>query len=315
MHRIIVLERNTRAREVVASGQEVWIGRSREFAIALRDRWVSRRHAVIRLKGGELFMEDLGSTTGTIVNGRRLPPGETAQLSDGDVIVCGASTLLCRFDPEAGGGRPERSPSLERLVARANARLLVLARGAVRTWPVAGCSLILGRGEGCDIRVEEEGVAAEHARLLFTGDGFSIENLSPHRFILVNSRRTESAPLPSNSVVVLGLAQLLFVYEYEASGEPVRDAIEAIPARRFLSYLAQRAQLSPSQRRRLRRARAPSNLRLGEAAIRWGFITPAFWSSICSTAAGDCLQRRGSLRRWILSWFPSSLQESKLCDP
>lgn len=314
MHRIIVLEKNLKAREVLAAEEEVWIGRSKDFTIALKDRWVSRRHAVIRLVGGELFIEDLGSTTGTIRNGRRVPPGETVQLDDGDVVVCGSSTLVCRLDPDISGG-PGAVPHarVQELVTRANARLVVLAGGAVRSWPVVGFSLLLGRGEACDIRIQEEGVASEHARILFDGKEFCVENRAPYPAVLVDGENVRTARLASNSVVLLGLAQVLFLYDYEANGEPVRDPIESISRGRFLSYLSERAHLSPSQVRRLRRARPGSNVRLGETAVRCGFLTPAFWHSLCASAVDDCARRGGGFVRKITSWFRNRRRESDSC--
>jgi pSer/pThr/pTyr-binding forkhead associated (FHA) protein len=50
--------------------------------------YISRRHAHIFLKGGMPFVEDLGSTNGTFVNGRRLDE-HAAALNDGDVLAFG----------------------------------------------------------------------------------------------------------------------------------------------------------------------------------------------------------------------------------
>ena len=58
------------------------------------DAKVSRRHARIRRSGGDYFIEDLGSTNGTYVNrGRRLLPGNTETLGDGDEIIVGKTFL------------------------------------------------------------------------------------------------------------------------------------------------------------------------------------------------------------------------------
>lgn len=58
------------------------------------DAKVSRRHARIRRSGGSYFIEDLGSTNGTYVNrGRRLLPGNTETLKDGDEIIVGKTFL------------------------------------------------------------------------------------------------------------------------------------------------------------------------------------------------------------------------------
>ena len=58
------------------------------------DAKVSRRHARIRRNNGSYFIEDLGSTNGTYVNrGRRLLPGNTQILSDGDEVIVGKTFL------------------------------------------------------------------------------------------------------------------------------------------------------------------------------------------------------------------------------
>ena len=58
------------------------------------DAKVSRRHARIRRAGGGYFIEDLGSTNGTYVNrGRRLLPGNTEILNDGDEVIVGKTFL------------------------------------------------------------------------------------------------------------------------------------------------------------------------------------------------------------------------------
>ncbi|KAA1010740.1 FHA domain-containing protein [Paraburkholderia panacisoli] len=57
--------------------------------------YISRRHAHIFLKGGELYVEDLGSTNGTYVGGKRLD--ECAlPLVDGDVVAFGGDHFVYR---------------------------------------------------------------------------------------------------------------------------------------------------------------------------------------------------------------------------
>jgi pSer/pThr/pTyr-binding forkhead associated (FHA) protein len=59
---------------------------------------VSRRHARISLRDGQYAIEDLGSTNGTFVNrGRRLKPGESHLLKDGDEIIVGKTFLRFRL--------------------------------------------------------------------------------------------------------------------------------------------------------------------------------------------------------------------------
>jgi transcriptional regulator with GAF, ATPase, and Fis domain len=57
------------------------IGRAESGALA--DPQVSRRHAAVVWRGGEVAVEDLGSRNGTQVNGKRLGPGERTRIADG----------------------------------------------------------------------------------------------------------------------------------------------------------------------------------------------------------------------------------------
>jgi FHA domain len=55
---------------------------------------ISRRHARITSRGGQFYIEDLGSANGTTVNGRtRLKPQEPYPLVNGDVVKIGETTL------------------------------------------------------------------------------------------------------------------------------------------------------------------------------------------------------------------------------
>jgi pSer/pThr/pTyr-binding forkhead associated (FHA) protein len=58
------------------------------------DSSVSRRHARITCEGGCYFIEDMGSTHGTAVNGRNI--ATKTELKDGDEIVIGSSLLRVR---------------------------------------------------------------------------------------------------------------------------------------------------------------------------------------------------------------------------
>jgi len=97
-HALVVDGPNTR--HELREGSNV-IGRGSEASIRLPDTGVSRRHVDIQLANGKASVVDLGSTNGTLVNGRRVPH---ILLSDGDVIRIGHSVLVYRMDPPPGQG-------------------------------------------------------------------------------------------------------------------------------------------------------------------------------------------------------------------
>ena len=69
---------------------EFTMGRSSTCDIVLDDPRVSRQHARLRVAGNSLFIEDLGSRNGTMIDGERLA---SADLRGGDVISLGGLSL------------------------------------------------------------------------------------------------------------------------------------------------------------------------------------------------------------------------------
>jgi S1-C subfamily serine protease len=104
-------------RTVRVGGERVVIGRDLTCDVVLEDEKVSRRHASLRLlSDGRVFVEDLGSTNGTLVNGWRI--GGPVILGPGDRVRLG-DTLLWTSPTGAGskatvvvpGPRPDLAPT------------------------------------------------------------------------------------------------------------------------------------------------------------------------------------------------------------
>ncbi|GAB2680906.1 FhaA domain-containing protein [Kribbella swartbergensis] len=99
-HPQVMLEVNGRRRPVNPPG--VVLGRGTDADIQINDPGVSRRHAEIRLMpegpgGIRVVLVDLGSTNGTLVNGRRTTE---AELSDGSTVRIGNTTMTLRLADE-----------------------------------------------------------------------------------------------------------------------------------------------------------------------------------------------------------------------
>ncbi|HLW70536.1 MAG TPA: FHA domain-containing protein [Candidatus Binataceae bacterium] len=61
---------------------------------------ISRKHALIRLDGGKITIEDIGSLNGTYVNRQpRLQPGNPTELKDGDEVIIGKTFLKLTISP------------------------------------------------------------------------------------------------------------------------------------------------------------------------------------------------------------------------
>ena len=88
--RLLVESGPAKGREFALSGTDADIGRSDQNDIALHDVELSRRHCRLEFRGGELWVSDLASANGTVVNGREI---RECPLHDGDILSIGTSTI------------------------------------------------------------------------------------------------------------------------------------------------------------------------------------------------------------------------------
>ena len=89
----VLVDRQT-GRTYLGTAPSTPIGRERlTGAIVLRDPNVSRRHALLTYDGAAWFIQDLGSTNGTLVNDVEVTQ---CQLHDGDLVTVGLMNLEFR---------------------------------------------------------------------------------------------------------------------------------------------------------------------------------------------------------------------------
>ncbi|PJF27251.1 MAG: hypothetical protein CUN53_04770 [Phototrophicales bacterium] len=61
------------------------------------DKGVSRLHAVFLYRDEQIYVEDLGSTNGTRINGLKLVPGKQYRLRNGDELEFGSLRVVVRL--------------------------------------------------------------------------------------------------------------------------------------------------------------------------------------------------------------------------
>ncbi len=71
-------------------GDRMTVGRRPDSDVFLDDVTVSRDHALVVKRGGDFYLDDLGSLNGTYVNRRRI---ESHRLADGDELQIGKYKL------------------------------------------------------------------------------------------------------------------------------------------------------------------------------------------------------------------------------
>ncbi|MEE4302063.1 MAG: FHA domain-containing protein [Pseudomonadales bacterium] len=96
--------RPERAGTTVEIDGEMVVGRSRAARLRIDDTKISRRHARIWLDEGGAMLEDLASTNGTFLNGRRL--SAPMPLVPGDRIAFDTTRFVVEAAFEDAGPRP-----------------------------------------------------------------------------------------------------------------------------------------------------------------------------------------------------------------
>lgn len=176
---------------------EFSIGREAGVDLQIDAPGISRRHARLTIQGSEAFLEDLGSTNGTFVNGEKVE--KPRRLRNGDQIRLGKSVALAyqSFQPgvsatmfESSVAQPgmtiaERElppidatmigedPGIQRKSA-APQLAVAIAGGATQTYPLNQPRLSLGRADDNQIVVNSRIISRHHATLEQTKSGYQV---------------------------------------------------------------------------------------------------------------------------------------------
>src|SRR6266481_3628124 len=86
------------------------VGKLSSSHLRIDDEAVSRMHAVIEIAGpGEIYIIDLGSTKGTLVNGQKV---NKCRLQSGDAIVLGGTKIVVTAgEPQAQAATQDDGPT------------------------------------------------------------------------------------------------------------------------------------------------------------------------------------------------------------
>ncbi len=171
---------------------------------------ISRRHASIRRQGEDWFIQDLGSSNGTVLNGERLG-ADPAPLQSGDRVELGTEVILEFRIDQVDGGSEQAGQMATRVEGYEVTRLeaeepevvavveppqltVIMAGSEPVSFTLEKDTYLVGRGEGNDIPIESGLVSRRHFRLLRVDGGFSVEPLAEAK----NPLYFEGRPLTGN---------------------------------------------------------------------------------------------------------------------
>ncbi len=183
---VVTLPDGREVRRRPFSGPEMIVGRDPTVDLFIDNLAVSRKHARLFWDRGGFAVEDLGSANGTRVAGKAV---ETHRLAAGEVIEIGKFEIgIVEYDAAPAG--------LQTMLVAGGMRPapLALLRGeGVRA--VLDRDLLIGRGEGVDVRAAGWSVRPVHARLKVEEDGGFRLTCLAGASARVNGRKVRDAEL------------------------------------------------------------------------------------------------------------------------
>ena len=227
MFKLVISDDEGKTTVVPLVRDEITIGRQEGNTIRLTERNVSRQHARLLKSNGSIAVEDLQSSNGIKVNGRRIDA--STGLSAGDQITIGDYLLALHMDaampvanqPTAAVASPPGHDARTAMIQapaepRPPARLVMLSPPAPGAEFALSKELLrIGRAEDLDAWINHRSISREHAEIVRQGAEFRIRDLGSANGVRVNGKDVQRATLRRGDVIELGQVRFRYVSEGE----------------------------------------------------------------------------------------------------
>jgi Nif-specific regulatory protein len=94
MTKLYIIEGSDKGRSFDLKDGSIYIGRSPNNSIQMKDSAISRRHLKIRKRDNQFFVKDLRTKNGSYVNGMQIKSDTEIEVNEGEPIVIGMS-IIC----------------------------------------------------------------------------------------------------------------------------------------------------------------------------------------------------------------------------
>jgi ABC transport system ATP-binding/permease protein len=193
----------------IGIGSRIVIGRSNEGGqLPIEHPSVSRRHLALSADQSGLYVEDLGSSNGTWINGNRLNQGHSVPLRENDKVAISpdAAVIITFSASDMANEAVQPGSSAAAKVRDLDIRSILSRKNEV----------FIGRSQECDLVLDDMMVSRKHARLFNRGKEVWIEDLNSSNGVFVNGRKVSGKQiLTERDKLMIGL------YAFSLSGTVV----------------------------------------------------------------------------------------------
>lgn len=207
MSKLIITRETQPALDVTLDKERMTIGRRPHNDIVLVHSSVSGEHAVVVTRAGEVVVEDVGSTNGILVNGRRV---ERQRLVDGDIVSI--SKFELRFVADAVDAvQADQAAQIAHVVHAAH------AAPAPRATPTAFVEVLTGVDPGKRVALDKPVTTLGSPGVLLVvivraDDGFLLRHVDGASIPLLNDQALLDAAVPLADGDVLELTGTRMVF-------------------------------------------------------------------------------------------------------
>ncbi len=229
-----VLEEEGKAARALAfesSADSITLGRDSKCDFQVPVAAISRQHCRVYFQDDTYIIQDLRSTYGTMVNGKKLEGDEKKVLSSGDIIELATVRITVAIElEESAPAASTVGEKTQALAAKAVEEILsginhgnahdegpylrVLNGIDEGTRFVFGNSneWFMGRSKDCDFIINDPNISRRHAIIRKDWEGYYVEDLGSKNGVLVNDKKViKRRFLRHRDEILIGPVKLLFV--------------------------------------------------------------------------------------------------------
>ena len=180
------------------------VGRASGSGLSIDDQYMSRKHALLKVSGGNVRLYDFGSTGGTKVNGNYIS-SKTIQANS--VIRVGETELKVievdnpqQFNQATMSGKT----MVDRIGEHAAVLMVTSGQDAGKSFMLLEGENRVGRGSDSNVFLNDDSVSREHAMIRCQGGKVSVCDIGSSSGTSVDGQRIDGCTVTNGDVISMG---------------------------------------------------------------------------------------------------------------